>query len=177
MMSTDESGIERILRGKITEISKPLLSAAEGLQRMELSSLRRWRNLVGTKHSRCFWKFEQFWPSTKSRVVVGTASDSAANATCTMRMCELAMPHLSLHWSNQPRTAGPGWKLTMDNVTSRMNLRITWGAQESVGRSSAHRAGEADTISNESCCVRTLVRGVCVCESERNRSTASETDE
>ena len=128
MKSTDESGIERIFRGNITEISKPLLSAAEGLQRMELSSLRRWRNLVGTKHSRCFWKFEQFWPSTKSRVVVGTASDSAAKATCTMRMCELAMPHLSLHWSNQPRTAGPGWKLTMDNVTSRMNLRINLGS-------------------------------------------------
>ena len=29
MKSTDESGIERILRGCITEVSKPLLSAAE----------------------------------------------------------------------------------------------------------------------------------------------------
>ena len=35
--------------------------------------------------------------------------------------------------------------------------------------------GEAESFSNEPCCVRTLVRGVC--DSKRNRSTASETDE
>ena len=45
---------------------------------------------------------------------------------------------------------------------------------EELRRVLDHKAGEAETFSNESCCVRTLVRGVC--ESERNRSTASETD-
>ena len=40
MKSTDESRIGRWTRGHITEVAKPLLSAAEGLQEMGLSSLR-----------------------------------------------------------------------------------------------------------------------------------------
>ena len=46
------------------------------------------------------WKFEQFWPSTKSGVVVARASDSTAKATCTMRMCELAVSRQSWHRSS-----------------------------------------------------------------------------
>ena len=60
MKSTDECGIERILRGNITEVSKPLLSAAEVSKGWGLSSLRRWRNLVGTKHSCCFGNSSSF---------------------------------------------------------------------------------------------------------------------
>ena len=97
---------------------------------MELASLRRWRNLVGTKFSCCLGNSSSFGQAQslegtwEDHLGVGRASSSTAKGTCTLHMCELAMSHRSLHQSNQPRTAGPGWKLTMDNVTSRRNLRI-----------------------------------------------------
>ena len=102
---------------------------------------------------------------------MGGASGSTAKATCTMHTCELAMSHRSLHQSNQQRRAGPGWKLTMDNADEQEEsedqpeeLRRVLEARQPTA------AGEAEAFSNESCCVRTLERGVC--KSERNRSTA-----
>ena len=53
MKSTDESGIERTLRGNITEVAKPLLSAAEVSKRWDFLLFED-RNLVGTEHSCCF---------------------------------------------------------------------------------------------------------------------------
>ena len=161
MKSTDESGIERTHRGNITE---------DG-------------TLCSSKTEDFFWnetllllgKFEQFWPSTKSGVVVARASDSTAKATCTMRMCELAMSRRSWHRSSPLSTwtrmeVDDGQRDEQDESADQLEeLRRVLAAL------SARRTGEAETFSNESCCVRFLVRGVC--ESERKRSTASETDE
>ena len=51
--SMHESGIERTVRGNITEVSKPAAECCGGLQKMGLDSLRRWRNLAGTVFPCC----------------------------------------------------------------------------------------------------------------------------
>ena len=107
MKSTDESGVAKSIRGHVTEVAKPLLSAAK--------ISKGWDSLLS----------EQFWPSTGSGIVMARASDFTEKATCTTRTCELAMSHWSLHRSNQPRRAGPGWTWTMEIMMrmKRINLR------------------------------------------------------
>ena len=99
-----------------------------GLQKRGLDSLRRWRNLAGTKIPCCLGGPSNFEKkkNTRSGIVMARTSGSTARATCTVHMCELelAMSHRSLHPSDQQRRAGPGWRLMMDNATCRMNLRI-----------------------------------------------------
>ena len=125
MKSTDESGVARSIRGHITEVAKPLLSALEVSKRWTLFSSRReepcWNEIL-----LLLWMSEQFGPSTESGIVMARASDFTEKATCTTRTCELAMSHWSLHLSNQPRRAGPEWTWTMEMMMSRMkriNLR------------------------------------------------------
>ena len=60
MKSTDESGIDRTLRGNITEVAKPLLSAAEVSKRWDPLLFEDGGIFVGTKHSCCFGNSSSF---------------------------------------------------------------------------------------------------------------------
>ena len=91
-----------------------------GLQEVGLSSLRGRRDPLGNENFLLLWLSEQFLKSTRSGIVTARASDFTEKATCTTLTCELAMSHRSLHRSNQPRRAGPGWTWTMEITMSRM---------------------------------------------------------
>ena len=144
-----------------------------GLQKMGLSSLRRWRNLVGTKRSCCFGNSISFGQAQ--------SLESSCQEHQTLPRRQLVQC-VCASWRCHAR-AGTGRalfkldqeKLTMDNVTSRMNLRISLRSSGECWPLVSPQNWRAETFSNESCCFRTLARGVC--ENERNRSTASETDE
>ena len=174
MKSTDESGIERTLQGNITGVSKPLLSAAEVSKRWDSLLFEDGGILLEQSSAVALEIRAVSWQSTKFGVVVAGASGSTARATCTMHMCELAMSHRSLHQSNQQRRAGRGWKLTMDNATSRRNLRINLKSSGECWKlvSTQSWRGRSTLIT---LCSHFCAR--CVCKSERNKSTAWETDE
>ena len=163
MKSTDENGIERTLRGNITEVAKTAAKFCRGLQKMRLSSLRKWRNLVGTKHSCCFGSSSSF----------GQAQSLESSW----------QEHQALHregrswhrWS--PLQAGPGCRLTMDNVTSRMNLRINLRSSGECWPLVSQQSWRGRNILKRTMlCSHLGARCVCVCESERNMCTASQTD-
>ena len=89
---------------------------------MGLASLRRWGNLVGTKVPCCLVNSSVLAKhNVWSRRERSTRLYREGNL---YHMCELAMSHRSLHQWNRQRRVGPGWKLTMENATSRRNVRI-----------------------------------------------------
>ena len=98
MKSTDESGVARSIRGHITEVSKPLLSAAEVSKRwdsllFEDGEILLERNFPVALEVRAIL-------AKHRRLVMARAPDFTEKATCTTRTCELAMSHRRLHWSN-----------------------------------------------------------------------------
>ena len=123
MKSTDESGIERTLRGNITEVSKPLLSAAEISKRwdsllFEDGTLLLERRSPVALEIRAVLAKHKVW-SGRGRII-----RLYREGNLYMHLCELAMSHWSLHQWNQQRSVGPGWKLTMDSAMNRWNVRI-----------------------------------------------------
>ena len=91
MMSTDESGVARSLRGHITEVSKPLLSAAEVSKKWDFLLFEDGRNSLGTKLTCGVGSESNVEQTQMSGIAVARASDSTAKETCITRMCELAM--------------------------------------------------------------------------------------
>ena len=105
--SMDESGIERTVRGNITEVSKPLLSAAEASKRWDSILFEDGGILLERRSPVALEVRAILKKSTRSGIVMARTSGSTSRATCTMHRWELAMLHRSLHPSNQQRGAGP----------------------------------------------------------------------
>ena len=102
--SMHKSGIERTVRGNITEVSKRLLSVAEAAKRWD-SILFENGGILLEQCSPVVAVPSNFEKSTRSGIVMARTSSSTSRATCTVHVCELAM-HRSLHPSNQQRGAG-----------------------------------------------------------------------
>ena len=114
MNSTDESG-------DITEVAKPLLSAAEGSRRWD-TLLFEDRGIFWIEIPLLLWRSEQFCKRTRPGIVMARASDFTEKETCAARMCDLEMSRRSLHLSSQPRRAGPDlekWTWTVEIMMSR----------------------------------------------------------
>ena len=112
MKSTDESGVARSIRGHITEVAKPLLSAAEVSRRSD--SLLFEGGIFITRFSCCFGGPSNLGQAQRLESSWQEHLIFTGKATETTRTCKLAMSHQSLHRSNQPRRAGPGWTWTME---------------------------------------------------------------
>ena len=95
MKSTDENGVARSIRRHITEVAKPLLSAAEVSRKLGLSSLRGWRNLFWNGIPLLPWRSEELSKITEFGIVMARTSDFIGKATSTMRTCEVAMSRRS----------------------------------------------------------------------------------
>ena len=91
MKSTDESGIEKILRGNITEVAKTLLLL---LSSAEVS--KRWDSLL-LKYGGILLERNTLVDLEIRTVLAKHKVWSRAKATCTMHMCEMAMSHRSFH--------------------------------------------------------------------------------
>ena len=122
MKSTDESGIERTLRGNNTEVAKPLLSAAEVSTRWD-SLLFEDGGILLERNTHVALEIRAVLAKHKSLESSWQEHETLPPRQLVQCVGKLAMSRRSRHRSS-PLQAGPGWKLTMDNVTSRMNLRI-----------------------------------------------------
>ena len=92
--STDESGIERSIRGHITEVDNTSPERRGGFQELFSS------------------KTEDFLLERNSPVVLDVRAVLVEHRVWkrhTMRTCELAMSNRSLHRSSHSMRVGPGW--------------------------------------------------------------------
>ena len=167
--STDESGIERTLRGNITEVSKPLLSAAEVSKRWD-SLLFEGGGILLERRSpvaleiRAVLAKHKVW-SRRGRSIRLHREGNLYNAyvrtgDVTQELAPVEPAEES--WTRMEVDDGQRDKQE-ESEDQPEELRRVLEARQPT-------AGEAEAFPNESCCVRTLVRGVC--KSERNRSTA-----
>ena len=116
MKLTDESGIKRTVRGNITEVAKPLLSAAEVSKRwdsllFEERGILLERNTPVALEIRAVLAKHKVW-SHRGKSIRLYREGKLYNAY--VRAGDATPGACTFKWR----------KLTMDNVTSRMNLRI-----------------------------------------------------
>ena len=156
MKSTDESGVGSSIRGHITEVAKPLVSAAE--------VSRKWDSLLfeDGKFSCCLgdpcnFENHRVWNrhGKSIRLRRKLVRCVRANWRCHAGACtgRSGRGELDQTWRN-----GRGPMEIMMSKTKQNNLR-------SSGEFQLHASPQSwrGTFSDKSCCVCTVVRSVCVC--------------
>ena len=171
MKSTDESGVARSIRGHITEVAKPLLSAAEVSKRWDSllfqdEGILLERTFLVALEVRAILKKHKVWKRHGKSIRL-YREGNLYNAYVRV----VAMSHRSLHWLNRGELDQDGrgrWRSDeQDEANQLEELRRVSAARQPT------ELERQRSIFTQLYCVRTLVRSVCT--SKRNRSTTPQT--
>ena len=171
--STDESGVARSIRGHITEVAKPLLSAAQVSKRWDSLLFEDGGIPFGAKFSCCFegpskfgqaQSLESSWQEHQALPRRQLVQSVRASCRCHTGACA---------GRTSREGAGPEWTWTMESMMSRMK-QINMRSSGEFQLLASLQSWRAEAFLHKSCCVRTFVRSVC--KSKGNTSTTHETD-